>query len=58
MTRKMKMILILTHVVVLAVGFVAGVFSSFANFAKEGMMMTSQGAMISHYGLMVDVQKK
>jgi hypothetical protein len=53
----MKVVLILTHVVVLAVGFVAGVFSSFARYANEGMKMTSQGAMISHYGLRVDVQR-
>ncbi len=57
MTRKMKLILILTHLAVFAAGFVLGVFSSFTRYAKEGMKMTSQGAMISHYGLMVDLQR-
>jgi hypothetical protein len=57
MTRKMKVVLIITHVAVLAIGLVAGFYSSFAHYAREGMKMTSQGAMISHYGLRVDIQR-
>lgn len=55
MTRKMKIVLFFTHVAVLAVGLVAGFYSSF--YAQEGMKMSSQMAMISHYGLRVDVQR-
>jgi len=51
------MVLVLTHVAVLAIGYVAGIYSSFARYAKEGLNMASQGAMISHYGLMVDAQR-
>jgi hypothetical protein len=58
MTKKMKMVMVLTHVAVLAVGFMVGVFSSFARYANEGMKMTSQGAMISHYASLVDVAKR
>src|SRR6266480_2295959 len=57
MTRKMKITLVLSHLGVLAIGLFAGSFSKFAKYAGEGMKMTSQGAMISHYGLLVDIQR-
>lgn len=57
MTRKAKIVLTITHIVVLAIGIVVGFYSRFAELAGEGMKMTSQGAMISHYGLRVDIQR-
>lgn len=52
MTIRTKVVLTITHIVVLAIGIVVG-----AKLAGEGMKMTSQGAMISHYGLRVDIQR-
>jgi hypothetical protein len=55
MTRKMKIVFTLTHLAVLTVGVVLGL--SVDRYAQEGMKMSSQMAMISHYGLRVDIQR-
>jgi hypothetical protein len=57
MTRKLKIVLVFTHLAFLAIGFVAGLYSSFAKYAQESMNMSSQMAMISHYSMMVDAQR-
>jgi hypothetical protein len=55
MTNKMKIALIFTHLSVLTVGVVLGL--TVDRYAQEGMKMSSQMAMISHYSLMVDAQR-
>lgn len=57
MTKKTKIMLIFSHIAVLSIGFVVGLYSSFTKDAKEVMRMSSQAAMISHYGLLVDTQR-
>jgi len=57
MTKKMKIILILTFIAVFAVGFVVGAFSPFAKLMAKVMKMTSQGSMISHYATLTDVAR-
>lgn len=57
MTRKMKVVLIFTHIAVLAVGLVVGFYSSFVKSAQESTKMASQVAMISHYAILVDVAR-
>lgn len=55
MTTKLKVLLLFSHAVVLFVGFGIGIYLSI--YAQEGVKMTSQGAMISHYGVLVDIQR-
>jgi hypothetical protein len=57
MTRKIKIVLVFTHLVLLGIGFVAGLYSSFPKYAQESMNISSQMAMISHYSMMVDAQR-
>ena len=57
MTRKIKVILVFSHIGILGIGLIVGFYSKYAKYAGEGMRMTSQGAMISHYGLRVDIQR-
>ncbi len=57
MTRRMKVVLVFSHVSVLAIGFAAGVFSPIVRVLREGLLMTSQGAAIAHYSTLVDIQR-
>jgi len=59
MNRKIKLTLILvaTHAAVLAVGLVAGFYSSITKNVSEAMQWTSQGAMISHYSQMTEIAR-
>jgi len=57
MTKKTKIMLIFSHIAILSVGFAVGLYSSFTKDAKEVMRMSSQAAIISHYGLLVDTQR-
>jgi len=57
MAKKMKVILLLTHIAVLGIGFVEGIFSPFVKLMREGVMMTTQGGIISHYASLVDVAR-
>ena len=58
MTKRMKVILLFTHIAVLGIGFVVGTCSPFAKLMREGVMMTTQGGMISHYASLVDVARE
>ena len=57
MTKKMKVIFLLTHIAALGIGYVLGVFSPGAKYMKEGAMMATQGGMISHYASLVDITR-
>ncbi len=57
MTKKTKVILLLTHIVLLLLGFVAGAFSPFPKLLRENAMMISQGNMISHYAALTDLAR-
>ncbi len=57
MTRRMKVLLVFSHVAILAIGFAAGVFSPMAGVLRQGLLMTSQGAAIAHYATWVDIQR-
>lgn len=57
MTKKMKVIFLLTHIAALGIGYVLGVFSPGAKYMKEGAMLATQGGMISHYASLVDVAR-
>jgi hypothetical protein len=53
----MKVLFVISHVSILAVGFAAGVFSPIARVLREGLLMTSQGVAIAHYATLVDIQR-
>jgi hypothetical protein len=57
MTRKMKILLIFTHLALLFVGVVAGIISPLGKLTREYVMMTSQGNMIGHFAALTDVTR-